>query len=167
MTLRSIGGRLGRSGALMAGATAAVMLLSVGAASAGQCPADKVVASGTGQQPGATMPVGVKDTVLGMIDLAKEPSQIADRKFRLRRLEIQPGGEVPWHSHADRPAIIYMVAGSITEYSSECAVPIVHVQGDVSVESAGVSHWWKNSRDTVAVLISADLLADPADEHMM
>lgn len=167
MTLRSIGGRLGRNSVLMAGATAALMLLSTGTADAGQCPADQVVASGSGQQPGATAPTGVTDTVRGMIDLATEPSKIADRKFRLRRLEIQPGGEVPWHSHADRPAIIYIVAGSITEYSSDCAVPIVHVAGDVSVESAGVSHWWKNTRDTVTVLISADLLADPADADMM
>lgn len=166
MTLRSISGRLGRSAVLMAGATAAVMLLSQ-AAGAGQCPADKVVASGAGQQPGATAPVGVEDAVLGMIDLAQEPSQIADRKFRLRRLEIQPGGEVPWHSHDDRPAIIYIVAGSVTEYSSKCAVPILHIAGDVAVERAGVSHWWKNTRDAVAVLISADLLADPAEAGMM
>jgi len=166
MNLRSISGRLGRSAALLAGAIAAVTLLSAGA-NAGECPADKVVASGTGQQPGATAPSGVEDMVVGAIDLAKEPSQIADRMFRLRRLEIQPGGEVPWHSHADRPAIIYVVAGSITEYSSDCAVPIVHVAGDVSIESHEVSHWWKNTRDTVTVLISADLFSDPADEHAM
>lgn len=157
---------LGRPLVLASAATAA-LLLAVGSASAGQCPADKVVASGQGQQAGATAPKGVKDMVLGAIDLAKEPAQIAERMFRLRRLEIQPGGEVPWHSHADRPAIIYIVAGSMTEYSSDCAVPIIHVQGDVSVETHGVSHWWKNDSQTVAVLSSADLLADPADEHMM
>lgn len=158
--------RLGRS-LVLASAVAAALLLTVGSASAGQCPADKVVAAGQGQQAGATAPKDVKDMVLGAIDLAKEPSQIAERMFRLRRLEIQPGGEVPWHSHANRPAIIYVVAGSVTEYSSECAVPIIHVQGDVSVETHGVSHWWKNDSQTVAVLISADLLADPADAHMM
>lgn len=157
---------LGRSLVLASAATAG-LLLAAGSAAAGQCPADKVVAAGQGQQPGAMAPKGVKDMVLGAIDLAKEPSQIAERMFRLRRLEIQPGGEVPWHSHADRPAIIYVVAGSLTEYSSDCAVPIIHVAGDVSVETHGVSHWWRNDAQTVAVLISADLLADPADAHTM
>ena len=35
--------------------------------------------------------------------------------MRVRQLEIQPGGIVPWHSHADRPALIYVVSGEIVE----------------------------------------------------
>jgi quercetin dioxygenase-like cupin family protein len=141
--------------------------LAVGTASAGECPADKMVASGQGQQAGATMPKGVTDNVLGAIDLAKEPVAIKDRMFRLRQLEIQPGGEVPWHSHEDRPAIIYIVQGEVTEYSSDCAAPIVHKAGEVSAETYGVAHWWKNTGSEKAVLISADLLHAEADEHTM
>src|SRR5262245_56145983 len=66
-----------------------IVALAVGTANAGECPADKVAASGQGQQAGATMPKGVTDNVLGVIDLAKEPIAIQDRMFRLRRLEIQ------------------------------------------------------------------------------
>lgn len=56
-----------------------------------------------------TAPAGVTDTVLGSINLAGEPVSIDGRLFRLRRLEIQPGGVVPFHSQEDRPAQIYVV----------------------------------------------------------
>lgn len=154
-------------GLVGAGVIAGTMTAGALAASAGECPAAKVVADGSGQAPGATMPKDVTDTVLGSIDVAKEPAQIDGRQFRLRRLEIQPGGEVPWHSHEDRPAIIYVVSGEVTEFASTCAVPIVHRAGDVAVETHAVSHWWRNEGGGVAVLLSADLLHDDADEHMM
>ncbi len=82
------------------------------------------------------------------------------------RLVVQPDGVVAWHSHADRPAIIYIVSGSITEYSSHCAEPIVHRAGDVSTESGGLSHWWKNHTRQPVVLLSADLLHDHKDHNM-
>jgi quercetin dioxygenase-like cupin family protein len=120
-----------------------------------------------GQKPGAMAPKDVTDVVVGSIDLASHPVMVEGRTLRMRRLEVAPGGEVPWHSHADRPAIIYIVAGTVTEYASSCTVPIVHRAGDVSVEDATTQHWWKNTGDQTAVLISADLLHDPADARMM
>ena len=61
---------------LHAGLVGLAVLLAAGAAYAGQCPAGKSVASGQGQQAGATMPKGVTDTVLASIDLAKEPVDV-------------------------------------------------------------------------------------------
>jgi quercetin dioxygenase-like cupin family protein len=141
--------------------------LAAGAAAAGECPADKMVPSGQGQAAGATAPKAVTDKVLGMLDLGAEPVGIEGRLFRLRRLEVYPGGEVPWHSHEDRPAIIYVVSGTITEFSSDCAVPIVHQAGEVSVEDHGVAHWWKNMGRETVVLLSADLLHQEDDPHTM
>lgn len=146
-------------------AFAAAATLAAGAANAGECPADKV---GTNlMKPGATMPEGVTDNVLAAIDLSKETVQLDDRQFRLRRLEIEPGGVVPWHSHADRPAIIYIVQGTISEYSSSCAEPIVHQAGEVAMESIGLSHWWKNTGSETVVLLSADLFHVEEDAHAM
>jgi quercetin dioxygenase-like cupin family protein len=140
-----------------------------GAAFAGECPADKQVADGKGQAMGPTMPSGVSDVVRASTDLAREPLALQGRQFRLRQLEMQPGGVVPWHSHNDRPAMIYVVAGEVVEYSSSCAVPITHRSGDVAPEKNGTSHWWKNTGSTKAVLISVDLFPGAAniDEHMM
>jgi quercetin dioxygenase-like cupin family protein len=119
---------------------------------------------------GPTQPQGVTDVVRASTDLANEPSHIQSRQFRLRQLEMQPGGIVPWHSHDNRPAMIYIVSGEVVEYASNCAVPIVHKAGDVAPEKFGTSHWWKNNGNTTAVLISVDLfpVADKKmDDHMM
>jgi len=147
-------------------ALALAMTMALGSAtsaSANACPADKMgtnlVASGPDK------PVGVTDTVLTSIDLGKEMVNAADHQFRMRRLTVQPGGIVPWHDHADRPAIIYILQGEITEYASDCAVPVLHKAGDVA-RDADLKHWWKNNSKKTAVLISADILHDPADKNM-
>ena len=153
---------------VLAAAVVAALGLA-GAAFAGECPADQRVADGKGQPPGPAMPVGVTDVVRASTDLAKEPLALQGRQFRLRQLEMQPGGIVPWHSHNERPAMIYVVSGEVVEYASSCAVPIVHRAGDIAPEKNGTSHWWKNTGNTTAVLISVDLFPGAAkmDDHMM
>ena len=157
----------GRSTALAAGIAA---LSFAGLATAGECPADKRVADGQGQKMVTYGPKGVTDVVRSTTDLSKEPAKIQGRQFRLRQLDVEPGGIVPWHSHDNRPAMIYMVSGEIVEYASNCAVPIVHKAGDVAPEKAGTSHWWENKGSTKAVLISVDLFPAEAmkdQQHMM
>jgi quercetin dioxygenase-like cupin family protein len=145
-------------------ALAATAALGATAANAGQCPADKVTTDG--QKPGATAHKDVAEKLLGEIDLSKEKVAVAGHHFRMRRLDIKPGGEVAWHSHEDRPALIFVVSGTVTEYSSHCAVPIVHKTGELSVEQAGLSHWWKNTSKEPVVLISADIAKDPEQSGM-
>jgi quercetin dioxygenase-like cupin family protein len=109
----------------------------------------------------------VTDKVLTKIDLANEPVMLKEHALRLRRLVIQPGGIVPWHSHTDRPAIIYIVTGAITEYRSTCTAPIMHRAGESTAEVKGTSHWWRNTGRKTVVLLSADLFHDKDDAHMM
>ncbi len=135
------------------------------AAHAASCPAGKEGVDVT--KPVSTPASGVTDTVLTSIDLSKEPAKIGGRLFRLRKLVIQPGGVVPWHSHHDRPAIIYTLSGEIIEYASNCSVPIVHKAGDVTAETSGTAHWWKNNGKRTVVLLSADLFPVGADGHTM
>ena len=145
-------------------AVAASVAFGTTAASAGACPADKVTADG--QKAGATAHKDVTEKLLGQIDLSKEKVAVTGHHLRIRRLDIKPGGEVAWHSHEDRPALIYVVSGAITEYSSHCSVPIVHTAGEVSVEQAGLSHWWKNTGKDPVVLISTDIAKDPDQQGM-
>jgi quercetin dioxygenase-like cupin family protein len=124
---------------------------------AGECPAGK---SGSNPLSGAaTMPKDVTDTVIGAVDLGPEIN-VDSRSLRMRKLVIQPGGIVPMHSHVDRPALIMTASGTVTEYRSSCLVPIVHRAGDVAQESGGISHWWKNTGKTAAVLYSSDVHND-------
>ncbi len=149
---------------LFAAAAAAASVIP-GVAFAGQCPAGK---SGVNLRPENKIAAkGVTDTVLTTIDVANEPAAIAGRSFRMRRLVIQPGGIVPWHSHGERPAIIYVVQGTVTEYASTCSAPIIHRAGDSTPELHTTSHWWKNTGKGVAILLSSDLLKVGEDGHMM
>ncbi len=133
---------------------AATLALFSPAALAADCPADKVGVDVT--KPGPMMPSKVTDTVIASIDL--KAYGFEGRSLRMRRLVLQPGGIVPWHSHSERPANILTVSGSVTEYRSTCAVPIEHPAGDVVAESGNLSHWWRNNTKKPAVLISADIL---------
>jgi quercetin dioxygenase-like cupin family protein len=147
-----------------AGVIAGATLLIPAQSDAGQCPAGEMVADG--QKPGAMANKGATDKVLSSIDLGKEKIGLKGHQFRLRQLTIQPGGEVAWHNHAERPALIYVVSGSIVEYANTCAVPVVHNAGEVAMESIGLAHWWKNTAEKPAVLLSADIVSDPTDKNM-
>ena len=133
----------------------ALLLVSAGAYAA-DCPAGKVGTEVT--KPGPAKPSGVTDTIIASIDLSPMGGGLAGRKMRMRKLVVEPGGIVPWHSHEARPANIYIISGSITEYRSSCAVPIEHGAGDVTAEFGPLAHWWKNNTKHPTVLISADLL---------
>jgi quercetin dioxygenase-like cupin family protein len=139
------------------------------AAQAGECPADKRVADGQGQKMVTHGPRDVTDNVIASTDLGAEKLGLKEHMFRARKLVIKPGGIVPWHSHDERPAMIYIVSGEVVEYASNCLVPIVHRGGDVAAEKKGVSHWWKNTGTEKALLISVDLFPGEAkmDEHVM
>jgi quercetin dioxygenase-like cupin family protein len=123
---------------------------------AGSCPQGQEQANPLASAP--TMPKAVTDDVIGSVDLEKEIN-VAGRDLRLRRLVVQPGGIVPMHSHAGRPALIITVSGEVVEHRSSCAAPIVHKAGEVAMESGGISHWWQNEGRTPAVLLSADVKA--------
>ena len=140
---------------LMASAAALTM---AGLANAGQSPANKVAANDL--QGAATAPVGVVDTELASIELAKENVKLDQRRLRLRHMTIAPGGIVPLHSHEDRPALIMVNAGEIYEHSSKCAVPILHKAGEVAREFMGTKHWWKNTGSVAVDLTIGDIVND-------
>lgn len=131
---------------------------------AGECPAGQMRAGAT--KPVAYGPAGVTDMVLSQIDLAGEKIALKGHLMRVRRLEVQPGGIVPWHSHEERPALIYIVSGEIYEHASNCAQPILHKAGEVAREMHTTSHWWKNEGKTPVVLLSFDIQHDPNDHNM-
>lgn len=135
-------------------AAAALAIALAAPAFAGECPADQVRANPLTGAP--TAPKGVTDTVLGAVDLGQEVA-FPDHQLRTRRLVVQPGGIVPLHSHADRPALIMTVSGEIHEHRSTCAVPILHKAGELSREAEGISHYWTNDSKMPVVLLSSDV----------
>jgi len=154
MTYLSTIGRTALMAVSTMGMLAVLAIGSQGAVMAAECPAGKVGVDVT--KPGPMKPSGVTDDVIGSIDLKAYGSP--GHLLRMRRLVVQPGGIVPWHSHGERPANILVISGAITEYRSTCAVPIEHKTGDVAVESGSLAHWWKNNTKKPTVLISGDIL---------
>jgi quercetin dioxygenase-like cupin family protein len=132
---------------------------------AGECPPDKVGVDV--MKPGTSKGVGVVDKVIGEINLVEEKVNLSGYQIRARHLVVEAGGEVPWHSHAERPALIYIVSGEITEYRSTCVVPLVRKAGELAVENHEVSHWWKNHGKIPCVVLSFDLFHSGQDPHMM
>jgi quercetin dioxygenase-like cupin family protein len=157
------GRRLGRALALTV-SLGGLALAGANVSVAGECPADKMKADVRAPVDHAAK--GVTDTVLGAIDLEREPANIKQRQLRFRKLTIAPGGVVPWHSHGDRPAIIHIAEGEVVEYASNCAVPILHKAGDTRPETSGTSHWWQNHGSKTVVLLVGDILRDKNDKHM-
>jgi quercetin dioxygenase-like cupin family protein len=154
--------RLGR-GLLLAAVVAGAAAFAAPAI-AGECPADQ-------KKPNAReavdlKPVGVTDTTIAAIDVSKAPFKIDGRNFRMRKLVVEPGGIVPWHSHDDRPALIFVQQGEIIEYASNCAGPIVHKAGEVRAETNGTSHWWKNLGEVPVILYVGDVRHDERDHNM-
>jgi len=158
--------RLGAVGAVAL--VAALAALHQGA-QAGECPAGQRVPDGQGQPMVNESAKGVTDRVIASTDLAREPLMVDGRAFRARRLDIAAGGVVPWHSHADRPAMILIASGEISEYASNCKVPIVHKAGEIAAEGSPTAHWWKNHGSEPVVIYSFDLfrVEDKKQEKMM
>ncbi len=123
---------------------------------AGGCPADKVLKAAR-KLDNVTDGSKVKDEVVQTVDPAGWRG-VKGLMMRTRRLSIEPGGLVPTHSHADRPAIIYVISGEIFEHNSLCSVPIAHKAGEATAEFGDLQHWWENKGTVPVVLISSDLV---------
>jgi quercetin dioxygenase-like cupin family protein len=141
---------------------AAAVFASAGVAHAGECPPGKAGVNPLSNAP--TAPVGIVDTELASIDLSKENVKLDQRRLRLRHMTIAPGGIVPLHSHADRPALIMVNSGEIYENNSKCTVPILHKAGDVAREALGTEHWWKNATSQPVDLTIGDIVNDRKPE---
>lgn len=127
-----------------------------GAAQAGTCPPEHVLSEPRTLEN--VPPAALTREVLANIRL-EGWREMGGFILRLRRLELQPGGFVPTHGHEDRPAIVYVVKGTVIEHSSFCAVPIEHVAGSVSEEfGPGYAHWWENKGNEVVTFLSTDVL---------
>ena len=124
---------------------------------AGACPADKIL-----KTPQKIENVTDASKLTAEVVNSVDPSGWRGMKgliLRTRRLSILPGGFVPTHSHADRPAIIYIISGEIIEHSTTCQVPIVHKAGDSTAEfGSDLQHWWENKGTEPVVLTSSDLV---------
>ena len=100
---------------------------------------------------------GVAVKVLATVDLAGEIEGMAGRQLRMRMVTIEPGGVLgPIHDHKDRPGIVYILQGTITDHRNGVATE--YGQGLGWPGDRNTSHWLENRGTIPVVEISVDVV---------
>jgi len=100
---------------------------------------------------------GVKVELLSALDLDPEIEGMAGRQLRMRMVTIEPGGVFgPIHDHKDRPGMVYILQGTITDHRN--GVDKEYGPGVGWPEDKDTMHWLENRETTLAVEISVDIV---------
>ena len=100
---------------------------------------------------------GVTVEVLATVDLGPEIEGMAGRALRMRMVTIEPGGVFgPVHDHRDRPGIVYVLQGTITDHRDGVATD--YGPGVGWPEDRHTMHWLENRGTGPAVEISVDIV---------
>ena len=103
---------------------------------------------------------GMKATPLAAFDLGKQGLKDFDqRQMRMRVIQVEPGGAAAFHSHSQRPALTYVLKGSLLEHRKGSA-DRTYGAGEVIVESTDVDHWAENKGTETTTLVSVDLFKE-------
>jgi quercetin dioxygenase-like cupin family protein len=108
-----------------------------------------------GQAAHATKGITVKQ--LGTVDLGPEIEGMAGRQLRMRLVTFEPGAVFgPLHDHKDRPGIVYILQGTITDHRN--GVDTDYGPGLGWPEDKNTTHWLENKGTLPAVEISVDIV---------
>ncbi|MCB5282802.1 cupin domain-containing protein [Arthrobacter sp. AL08] len=100
---------------------------------------------------------GVAAQLLGTVDLGPEIEGMAGRLLRMRMVTIEPGGVFgPVHDHKDRPGMVYILQGTITDHRNGAATD--YGPGMGWPEDGNTIHWLENRGAAPAVEISVDIV---------
>ena len=103
---------------------------------------------------------GMKAEALSGFALGKQGlDDLVQRQMRIRQITIEPGGVAGFHSHKERPALTYVMKGSLTEHRKG-GPDRTYKAGEVITESTDVDHWAENTSAEPVILISADLFKE-------
>jgi quercetin dioxygenase-like cupin family protein len=103
---------------------------------------------------------GVSQQLLATVDLGAEIEGMAGRRLRMRMVTIEPGGVYgPIHDHVDRPGLVYMLQGTITDHRDGVAKDY-EAPGVGWPEDRNTMHWLENRGTVPAVEISVDIVKD-------
>ena len=108
-------------------------------------------------EEGAPATKGVTVKLLGTVDLGPEIEGMAGRQLRMRIVTMEPGAVFgPIHDHKDRPGIVYIMEGTITDHRDGVATD--YGPGVGWPEDRTTMHWLENRGASRAVEISVDIV---------
>jgi quercetin dioxygenase-like cupin family protein len=100
---------------------------------------------------------GVSAELLATIDLGPEIERLAGRELRMRMFTFEPGAVFgPLHDHRDRPGIVYILQGTITDHRDGVATD--YGPGVGWPEDRNTMHWLENRGADPAIEISVDIV---------
>lgn len=103
---------------------------------------------------------GVTVQLLSTLDLGPEIEGMAGRQLRMRLVTMEPGAIYgPMHDHVDRPGMVYVLQGTITDHRDGVATE--YGPGAGWPEDRNTMHWLENRGTTPAVEISVDIVRQP------
>ena len=103
---------------------------------------------------------GVTTELLATVDLGPEIDGMEGRELRMRKVTIEPGGVYgPVHDHKDRPGIVYILQGTITDHRDGVATD--YGPGLGWPEDRNTLHWLENRGTETAVEVSVDIVSAP------
>jgi quercetin dioxygenase-like cupin family protein len=103
---------------------------------------------------------GISATPLSSFDISKQGlKDIDQRQMRMRLITVEPGGAAAFHSHAQRPALTYVLKGSLLEHRKNSGDRTYNA-GDVILETTEVDHWAENKGTETTTLIAVDLFKE-------
>jgi len=101
---------------------------------------------------------GVTVEPLATLDLGPEIEGMTGRCLRMRLVTIEPGGVFgPIHDHRDRPGVVYILQGTITDHRDGVATD--YGPGVGWPEDRNTTHWLENRGPIAAVEISVDIVS--------
>lgn len=130
-------------------------LESVMSATPRACPNGRTLAGANHEAFGPQHGVTAAD--IGIVPVAGDSNRIV----RMRRLVIEPGGVIAWHTHETTQGMALIISGQATEIRNTCMDPIVYRAGDVALEDPGTAHGWRNDGDVPAVVLVTHSLVRP------
>src|ERR1051326_7593798 len=102
---------------------------------------------------------GVTVQLLATVDLGPEIEGMAGRQLRMRIATMEPGAVfAPIHDHKDRPGIVYILEGTITDHRNGIATE--YGPGVGWPEDPNPLHWLENRGTTPAVEIWVDIVKE-------
>ncbi len=100
---------------------------------------------------------GVTAELIATVDLGAEIEGMEGRQLRMRMFTFEPGAVFgPLHDHKDRPGIVYILQGTITDHRDGNATD--YGPGAGWPEDRNTTHWLENRGMLPAMEVSVDIV---------
>ena len=122
-------------------------LVAVESARVNACPPNRLQSDARTEGFGEFQGVTIDD--VASVPMSGAPA----RTLTLQRVTVAPGGIIGWHAHDSGQGMALLVSGRVTEARNDCLDTIAFEPGDVTRETAGTIHAFRNDGADAAVFL--------------